>query len=81
MHFNFTKTPKSLLLNYVKFPSLNLITKPPQSLRFDTFNIALSYGIHSIASGILLLIILVTKLPHQFLAPLSGTVNGLVIKF
>jgi hypothetical protein len=46
---------QSLLLNYVKFRSSNLITKPLQSLRFDTLNIALSYKIRYIASGIFII--------------------------
>jgi hypothetical protein len=34
-------------------------------LRFDTLNIALSYGIHPIASGNFIIDILVNKIPHQ----------------
>ena len=48
---NKNQNNQSLLLNQIKLCPSNLITKPPQSLRFDTLYIALSYGIHPIASG------------------------------
>jgi hypothetical protein len=41
---------------------LNLLTKPLQSLRFDTLNIALSYGIRPIVSGIFI----IDKFGHKF---------------
>ena len=43
-----------------------MITTPLQSLRFDTLNIALFYGIRPIASGSFIIdIFLDTKRPHQ----------------
>jgi hypothetical protein len=52
MHFNFTQTNRSIPF-FIKLTLIlaNLITKPLQSLRFDTFYIAISYEICPIASG------------------------------
>ena len=51
-----------------------MITTPLQSLRVDTLNIALSYGIRPIASGSFIIdIFLDTKRPHQ--RPFMRTTN------
>jgi hypothetical protein len=47
---------------FFKFNSISL-----QSLWFDTLNIALSYGIRSIASGNFIIDILVNETPHQYI--------------
>jgi hypothetical protein len=51
---------------------LNLIAKLRQSLRFDTLNIAISYGIRPIASDIFI----IDKFGHKFTTSIFGAIAG-----